>query len=301
MSVYLNNRNLLVEIHKSKCTFSSFAAPIYSQYDIIADKFTSITAETIELGKKNKAKRIGFETFTAAREAGDKKIKLIDCIPPVESIKDSDVVIRIMTFNHIPSTPKRKKVARTVSDLHERVNFPPFQHWCIEDGKPKCVGKSHWRGDLTNGNFSKDHGRMTEALGSMFITLSKRYAQRGNWRSYTYVDEMMSQAVLQLSQVGLQFDESKSANPFAYYTTTLENSFTRILNVEKKSQDIRDDLLEEAGLIPSMTRQMRHEFADEIARQAQMYKSIKLKFKKTVVEKSNFTDLFDTEAADTTA
>jgi hypothetical protein len=66
---------------------------------------------------------------------------------------------------------------------------------------------------------------------------------------------MRGQALLQLSQIGLQFDESKSQNPFAYYTAAITNSFTRILNIEKKSQNIRDDILEMNGLNPSWTRQ----------------------------------------------
>jgi hypothetical protein len=66
---------------------------------------------------------------------------------------------------------------------------------------------------------------------------------------------MRGQAYLQLSQICLQFDESKSQNPFAYYTAAITNSFTRILNIEKKNQNIRDDILEMNGLNPSWTRQ----------------------------------------------
>jgi hypothetical protein len=66
---------------------------------------------------------------------------------------------------------------------------------------------------------------------------------------------MRGQALLQLSQIGLQFDESKSQNPFAYYTAAITNSFTRVLNIEKKMQNIRDDILEMNGLSPSWSRQ----------------------------------------------
>jgi hypothetical protein len=58
-----------------------------------------------------------------------------------------------------------------------------------------------------------------------------------------------------LSQIGLQFDESKSANPFAYYTAAITNSFTRVLNIEKRNQNIRDDILELNDFNPSYTRQ----------------------------------------------
>lgn len=39
----------------------------------------------------------------------------------------------------------------------------------------------------------------------------------------TYVDEMRSHAMVQLAQVGLQFDESRSANPFAFFTQIIKN------------------------------------------------------------------------------
>jgi hypothetical protein len=66
---------------------------------------------------------------------------------------------------------------------------------------------------------------------------------------------MRSQALLQLSQIGLQFDESKSQNPFAYFTAAITNSFTRVLNIEKRNQNLRDDILEMNGFSPSYTRQ----------------------------------------------
>ena len=107
----------------------------------------------------------------------------------------------------------------------------------------------------------------------MFIKLCQRYGTRSNWRGYTYNDEMQGQALLQLSQIGLQFDESKSQNPFAYYTATITNSFTRVLNMEKKNQNLRDDLLEQAGAMPSLTRQMKN--SDELANIEQAQKEEK--------------------------
>jgi hypothetical protein len=140
--------------------------------------------------------------------------------------------------------------------VHVRVNFPPFWHYRLDaDKSPYVVGKSHWRGDFETGEYSRDHGNMTRQLAMMFMKLCERYATRSNWRGYTYNEEMRGQALLQLSQIGLQFDESKSQNPFAYYTAAITNSFTRILNIEKKNQNIRDDILEINGLNPSWSRQ----------------------------------------------
>jgi hypothetical protein len=67
--------------------------------------------------------------------------------------------------------------------------------------------------------------------------------------------------LIQLTQIALQFDEGKSQNPFAYYTAAVTNSFTRVLNVEKRQRDIRDDMLQDSGQMPSWTRQMESQQA----------------------------------------
>jgi hypothetical protein len=276
---YLNNRDLLAEIHKSKVSYSSFTDKKYSQHDIILPSLDKINIRTIADAKRARAKRQGLEAFNAARAAGDKKIKLAECTKDYTTIAKTDVVIRIMTFDHIPSAPGRKKTVKSTADAHDKVNFPPFQHWKFDENDPEkliCVGKSHWKGPVDTGHFSKDHGRISENLGKMFIKLSERYAQRSNWRGYTYIEEMRGQAILQLSQIGLQFDESKSENPFAYYTAAVTNSFTRVLNIEKKNQNIRDDLLQDNGFMPSLTRQTQAEYAEETARQAELYKNMRM-------------------------
>jgi hypothetical protein len=161
-----------------------------------------------------------------------------------------------MTFEHVPLAPGRKKTLKNTADSHEKVNFPPFQHWKFdENDNLVLVGKSHWKGDFVTGVFNKEHGKMTDNLARMFLKLCERYATRGNVRGYTYNDEMRGQAILQLTQIGLQFDESKSDNPFAYYTAAVTNSFVRIINIEKRNQNIRDDILEINGMNPSWTRQ----------------------------------------------
>jgi len=290
---YLNNRDLLAEIHRSKSSFSSFTNPEYSQHDIILTNLDKINIRTVADAKRAKAKRIGIATFSLARASGDKKVKLIECTPDYKTIAKTDVVFRIMTFDHIPLAPGRKKTVKNTADGHEKVNFPPYQHWKFNDADELvCVGKSHWKGPVDTGKFSKDHGRITENLGKMYIKLSERYAQRSNWRGYTYVEEMRGQAILQLSQIGLQFDESKSENPFAYYTAAVTNSFTRVLNIEKKNQNIRDDMLESHGLTPSLTRQNQQEYAEETARQAELYKNFRMpKSEEDNLEESEETDL----------
>jgi hypothetical protein len=215
-----------------------------------------INIRTIAAAKKTRAARLSKEAHEAAVIAGGKKLPAKEFEIDYKKITKRDVVFRIMTFEHIPLAPGRKKTLKNTADSHEKVNFPPFQHWKFDDNDNLIlVGKSHWRGDLYTGKFDKEHGQMTNNLARMFIKLCERYATRGNVRGYTYNDEMRGQAILQLTQIGLQFDESKSDNPFAYYTAAVTNSFVRIINIEKRNQNIRDDILEMNGMNPSWSRQ----------------------------------------------
>ena len=251
---YLNNKDLLEEIHKSKNTFCSFVNPEYHQYDLILPTVDKINIRTVAEAKRVQAKRMSQEAY-ASRKAAGEKVKIADCEVDYKKIPKQDLVFRIMTFDHIPLNNTRKKNPKTLADHRDKVNFPPFQHWKFnENDILVCVGKSHWKGDLETGKFNKDHGQITNTLARMYIKLCERYATRGNVRGYTYNDEMKGQAILQLTQIGLQFDESKSNNPFAYFTAAVTNSFVRIINIEKRSQNIRDDLLEINGMNPSYSR-----------------------------------------------
>ena len=281
---YLNNKDILKEIHTSKNTYCSFLTPDDHRYDFIIDMPTeslekslafAYTPEVIQQAKEIRATRLGIESGTK------------DVNP--ESIPITDLVFRVMTWDHVPVAPKqprksdKKKTAKDIfiinedslpidelfADLedpttkaeiddmvHVKVNFPPFQHFRIDNTNTfRCIGKSHWNGDLETGEFSKDHGNITDKLARMYIMMCEKYAMKYNWRGYTYNDEMRNSAILQLTYVGLRFNEAKSANPFAYYTAAITNSFCRVLNSEKRNQNIRDDILEINGLNPSWSRQ----------------------------------------------
>ena len=258
---YLNNRDLLKQIHLSKNTYCSYIGDEDHIFDIILPNVDKINVRTIAEAKKRKADRLQKQAYEKAKLEG-KKVKQADFFVDWKKINHTDLVFRIMTYDHVPLQPGRKKNPKTVADHHIQCNFPPFQHFRLDENKESyCVGKSHWQGGLQNGTCSKSHGTTTNTLARMYMKLCERYGTRSNWRGYTYNDEMRSQALLQLTQIGLQFDESKSENPFAYYTAAITNSFTRVLNLEKKNQAIRDDILEDAGLNPSYTRQTENEIA----------------------------------------
>ena len=266
---YLNNKDILSEIHKSKSTFSSFTDDSYSQYDIILPSLDRINIRTIAEAKRNKAKRLGLQDYDNKKAQGI-KVKLAECEVDYKKITKQELIFIIMTFDHIPEEKGRKKNPKTIADTKVKLNFPPFQHWKFNEHDDLiCIGKSHWVGGMENGYFSKTEGQATPKLANMWIKLCERYATRGNVRGYTYNDEMKGQAILQLAQIGLQFDESKSNNPFAYYTAAVTNSFVRVINLEKRNQNIRDDILEQNGMDPSYTRQHAGEWESYMKREAE--------------------------------
>lgn len=285
---YLNNRDILKQIHLSKITYCSFANPVSdNQQDYIVEDISEITPEVIEEARHARAKRLS---------------KLLEEKVDVNSIDKKDVVFRVMTLEHIPLAPKKKvkeDLAKEqfsqiideldIGEIHNnssvendedielapvKTNFHPFFHYRVDDNNvPYIVGKSHWKGTLEDGEFCQTHGKTTDELAKMYMKLCDRYGTRSNWRGYTYNDEMRASAVMQLIQVGLKFNELKSDNPFAYYTAIVTNSFTRVLLNEKKMQNIRDDILEENGLSPSWTRQQGNADAKDIEDSRNMYKA----------------------------
>jgi len=256
---YLNNKDMLAEIHLSKNNYSYYIDKKYDQYDVIVNDISEINGENITIAKETRAKRIKEATLAKLKEEKT-GIKAADVVVEAEDIPLEDLVFRVMTFEHIPEDPARKRTPKTIADEHVKLPFPPFKHYAYVNNELTEVGRSHWKGGLKNGHFDIERGpgrrgQITDKLALMYLKLVERYSMRSNWRGYTYVDDMRGQALLQLSQIGLQFDESKSQNPFAYYTAAITNSFTRILNVEKRNQNIRDDMLQQAGAMPSFTRQ----------------------------------------------
>ena len=63
---------------------------------------------------------------------------------PTKSISTDQLVVRLMTWDHIPEHPGRKTNPKTPADYRSKVNFPPFKHFVKEEGEWKEVVRSHW-------------------------------------------------------------------------------------------------------------------------------------------------------------
>lgn len=257
---YLNNADLLREIHKSKMSYCWLLDKSYSMYDYIVFHESEITEELLEKAKAARIKRLNNEMIDSVRAKENMSAKKAKEYAEehnlfIHDIPNDEVVVRVITDVHIPP--------------NTRVNFEPFKHYIVDnEGILYEVVRSHWKGDLEDGDFCLTHGKITNELGKMFIKLAEEISHKSNYRNYTYLDEMMGDARIQLVKNALLFKESilykkdKPAvqlNPFSYYTSFVNNSFRSVLNSEKNVRNIRDDLLEIHGFTPSHTRQIEIE------------------------------------------
>lgn len=124
------------------------------------------------------------------------------------------------------------------------------------------------RNYLSNANLmeqikiSKENNKMSNELTKMLMLLCDRYASSHNFVNYTFLEDMKMFALMNLCNSWHKFDETRFANPFAYYTQSIKNSYIQYLKNEKKHRNIRDALLVKHGANPSFNYVYEH--TDEI-------------------------------------
>lgn len=92
---------------------------------------------------------------------------------------------------------------------------------------------------------------VTDKLIRMIQMIAERYSRKSNFVGYSFREDMVCAATLNLCNNALKFNPEKSSNPFSFYTTAIHNSFLQFMADEKKHRNIRDALLIDAGSNPS--------------------------------------------------
>lgn len=105
---------------------------------------------------------------------------------------------------------------------------------------------------------AKAQGKLTDRMARYLQMIAERYSYHPWFAGYSYRDDMVAAAVVNLVANWHKFNPEKSDNPFAYYTTASYRSFLSYLDAERKERDIRDELLIDAGANPSFNYQDRH-------------------------------------------
>jgi DNA-directed RNA polymerase specialized sigma24 family protein len=102
----------------------------------------------------------------------------------------------------------------------------------------------------------KANGQVLSPLLAKYLwMIAERYSHSPSFGGYSFREDMVSFAVVNLCTNWYKFDPEKSDNPFAFYTTAAYRSFLQYLSDEKKQRDIRDSLLVDAGASPSFAYQ----------------------------------------------
>jgi DNA-directed RNA polymerase specialized sigma subunit len=101
----------------------------------------------------------------------------------------------------------------------------------------------------------KKTGKLSPKLAKMLFMIAERYSFSSSFGGYSFREDMVSFAVVNLCANWMKFDPEKSQNAFAYFTTACFRSFLQCLSDEARQRHIRDELLVEAGANPSFAYQ----------------------------------------------
>src|ERR1700691_6296055 len=148
---YLSNKNLLIEIHNSKNSYSYFLDEKYGNYDHIVNDLKEINNVLIETIRYEKSKKLRQQEIfeQTGKTVNLDKLEINNIL--IDNIKITDLVWRVMDYSHIPLDNEKTKIPKNEKDKKIRVNFPPFKHYIIDDITNltfKEVGRSHWKDGL---------------------------------------------------------------------------------------------------------------------------------------------------------
>lgn len=113
--------------------------------------------------------------------------------------------------------------------------------------------------------------KLPEYVGKCFMMIAENLSHKPNFLSYSFRDEMISDAIENCVMYADNFDPAKSKNPFAYFTQIVYYAFLRRIQREKKQLYVKYKSTEMIGVIDEMGQL---EDGDGNSRQFEMYENI---------------------------
>jgi len=113
--------------------------------------------------------------------------------------------------------------------------------------------------------------KLPDYVGKCFMMIAENLSHKPNFLSYTFRDEMISDAIENCVMYADNFDPAKSKNPFAYFTQIVYYAFLRRIQREKKHLYIKYKSTEMIGVIDEMGQL---EDGEGNSRQFEMYENI---------------------------
>ena len=94
-----------------------------------------------------------------------------------------------------------------------------------------------------------DEPPLDEYIGHCFLKIAENLSRKPNFASYTFREDMISDAVENCVRSVDKFNPSKSKNPFAYFTQIIYFAFLRKISSEKKQLYTRYKATEQLGFL----------------------------------------------------
>lgn len=112
--------------------------------------------------------------------------------------------------------------------------------------------------------------RIPEYVGKCFMMIAENLSHKPNFISYTFRDDMVSDAIENCVQYASNFNPDKSNNPFAYFTQIVYYAFLRRIQREKKQLYVKYKSAEMSGVMDEFNQLD----SDGVNRQFQLYDNI---------------------------
>jgi len=134
--------------------------------------------------------------------------------------------------------------------------------------------------------------RIPEYVGECFMKIAENLSHRPNFLSYTFRDEMVSDAIENCVMYADNFNPAKSKNPFAYFTQIVWYAFIRRIQKEKKQLYVKYKSTEMYGVLDEFGQQVdengnqrQYEEYDNISEFIQNFEEAKAKKKAKAAKK----------------
>lgn len=107
----------------------------------------------------------------------------------------------------------------------------------------------------------KPKPRVPEYIGACILKIAERLATKHKYRYYSYTDEMIMDGVTACIRYIDNYDPDRYDNPFAYFSSIINNAFINRLNLEQKNQYVRARLMRDVTEV-GVSDNLDSEFAD---------------------------------------
>jgi len=96
---------------------------------------------------------------------------------------------------------------------------------------------------------NKPDPQIPNYVGECFLKIAEHLSRKPNFISYSFRDEMISDGIENCLMYFRNFDETKSTNPFAYFTQIIYYAFLRRIMKEKKQLYVKYKATQQFGIL----------------------------------------------------